>query len=73
MELLQSFLRRFELREVINTYKKLIIFLVILFIIASFSYGIGYGFGTYLGEDLTQQLEQLKEEQEYLRGPINAK
>ncbi len=73
MDFLQSFLQQLELRRVIKTHKKLIIFLVILFIIASFSYGIGYGFGTYLGEDLTQQLEQLREEQEYLRGPVNAK
>lgn len=48
--------------------KRLLIFLAVLLILATFSYGVGYGFGVYLGNDLTQQMEQLREEQELLRG-----
>lgn len=48
--------------------KRLLILLAILLILAAFSYGVGYGFGVYLGNDLTQQIEQLREEQELLRG-----
>ena len=49
--------------------KKTVILIGFLIVLAVFSYGVGYGFGAYMGNDLTQKVEQLREEQELLRGP----